>query len=81
MTLHAVPSEVKCPQCGTGPLNFLSAYGKMGDKYQCTNCKRTTIHCRRKDSTHCGLMALLHMNVYGEWKRNACRAGAQVGVE
>jgi DNA-directed RNA polymerase subunit RPC12/RpoP len=77
--LHPVGSNVKCPHCGRGPLEFISLYINMGDKYRCANCKRTVIHHRRKATVHCGLAPLLGFGNFGTWKQDSCQS-AQVGV-
>lgn len=74
MRLHAVASDVMCPQCGRGPLEFVSVYVNLGDKYRCPSCRRTTIHYRRKGALRCGLVPLLGFGMFGNWKEDACQS-------
>jgi len=68
MKLHPVDSDVKCPHCTRGPLEFVNLYVHVGDKYRCASCKRTVIHHRRKGTFRCGLVPLLGFGRFGTWK-------------
>jgi hypothetical protein len=79
MGLHRIAPDVKCPQCSHGPLDFVSVYINLGDKYRCAKCKTTIIHRRRKATVCCGLVPLLGFGLFGTWKQDSCQS-AQVAV-
>jgi hypothetical protein len=79
MRLHPIASDVKCPKCSCGPLEYVSVYVNIGDKYQCASCKSTVIHRRRKTTMGCGLMPLLGFGTFGTWKEDSCQS-APAGV-
>jgi ribosomal protein S27E len=74
MKLHPVDLDVKCPHCARGPLEFVSVYINVGDKYRCASCGRTIIHHRRKGTLRCGLVPLLGFGCFGTWIERGCES-------